>query len=138
MDAFQLGPLIIKYTWIFVLGAGIITYFMLKRIFKQEEGFRESFLDSLINSIVIGVIGYKASILLFRPELWTSNPLGALYLSGSWREYATGFLLGGLYLLWMHKKHSWEAILLGRAFVYGIVTFITAYWLLRTLFFLFF
>jgi prolipoprotein diacylglyceryltransferase len=138
MDAFQLGPLIIKYSWIFVLGAGMFTYVMLKMEFKQEEGFRESFLDALINSIVIAVIGYKVSILLFRPELWTSNPLGALYLSGSWREYGAGILAGGLYFLWKHKKHSWEATLLGRAFVYCIVTFITVYWLFRTLFFLIF
>jgi hypothetical protein len=138
MDAFQLGPLIIKYTWIFILGAGIITYFIIKTMFKEEEGFRESFLDVLINAIVIAVVGYKASILLFRPELWTSSPLGALYLSGSWREYAAGLLLGGLYLLWKHKKHSWQAALVGKAFVYGIITFITGYWLFRTLFFLFF
>jgi prolipoprotein diacylglyceryltransferase len=138
MDAFQLGPLIIKYTWIFVCGAGILTYFVIKMMFKEEQDFREAFLDALINAIVITVLGYKASILVFRPELWTSNPLAALYLSGSWREYGIGLLLGGLYLLWKHKKSSWKGALTGKAFVYGIVTFITGYWLFRTLFFLFF
>jgi hypothetical protein len=136
LNAFQVGPFIIKYTWIFAILALVITYFLLKKTLKEDEQFLGDFLDATVNALFIGVISYKVSILLYRPELLTSNPFGALYLSGGVKEWLTAISLAFLYLGWKHKKNKWPGRLTGMGFVYGIVTFITSFWLMRTLFLL--
>lgn len=137
LNAFQIGPFIIKYTWIFALLALVITYFLLKKTLKEDEKFLGEFLDALVNSLFIGVISYKISILLYRPELLTTNPLSALYLSGGVKEWLTAISLAFLYLGWKYKKNKWPGRLTGMGIVYGIVTLITCFWLVRTLFLLF-
>jgi hypothetical protein len=136
LNALQLGPFIIKYSWIFAILALVITYFLLKKLLTAHDDFLGEFLDALVNSLFIGVISFKASILLYRPELLTTNPLGALYLSGGLKEWLTAILLAFLYLGWKSKKRKWPGPLTAMGIVYGIVTFITAFWLLRTLFLL--
>ncbi|WP_404333014.1 hypothetical protein [Mesobacillus maritimus] len=136
MNAFQLGPFIIKHTWLYAILALVITYFLLKKLLNENQDFLGEFLDALVNSLFIGVLSFKASILLYRPELLTTNPLGALYLSGGLKEWLTAISLALLYMYWKAKKNKWPARLTMRGIVYGIVTFITAFWLLRTLFLL--
>jgi hypothetical protein len=136
VNAFQVGPFIIKYTWIFAIFALVITYFLLKKIMKENDDFLGEFLDALVNSLFIGVVSFKASVLLYRPELLTTNPLGALYLSGGVKEWLTAISLAFLYLGWKSKKRKWPARLTAMGIVYGIVTFITAFWLVHTLFLL--
>ncbi|SEM17088.1 hypothetical protein SAMN05192533_101288 [Mesobacillus persicus] len=138
MNAIQAGPFIIKYTWLFAITAIVVTYFLLKKLLKEDQEFRDQFLDALINTLLIGMVTYKLSILAYRPELLTTNPLAALYLSGGFKEWLTGIIAGGLYLGWQGRKQSWSPHSTGKAIVYGIVTFITTYWLTRTLFFLLF
>jgi hypothetical protein len=137
MGAFKLGPFIIQYTWVLMILSGLITYFVLKKMLKEDQTFLEKFTDALINALLIGVIAYKGSVLLFRPELWVRNPLGALSLSGSWRELLAALLLSGAYLIWKYKKQNWPADLSRNALIYGFTTYILSYWLIRTLFFLF-
>lgn len=138
MNAFQVGPFIIKYAWIFAVISLIITYILLKKTLNENEAFQAKFLDALINSLLIGVLTYKASFLLYRPELLSSNPMAALYLSGGIKEWLSAILLSSLYLAWKYKREQWPTRLTSLGIVYGIVTFITAFWLVRTLFFLVF
>lgn len=84
------------------------------------------------------MVTYKLSILAYRPELLTTNPLAALYLSGGIKEWLTSIIAGGFYLGWKSRKQRWSPHLTGKAIIYGIVTFITTFWLTRTLFFLVF
>lgn len=136
LNAFQQGPFIIKYTWIYALIAFLITYYLLKMLLRKNEDFLQEFLDALVSSLLIGVLSFKGSILLYRPELLKTNPLGALYLSGGGKEWLTAIFLACLYLVWKTKKSQWPNKLIGTGIAYGIVTFITSYWLVRTLFFL--
>jgi uncharacterized membrane-anchored protein len=136
MDALKLGPFIIKFNLIFALVAGIAVYFMLKRITAKDEAFQKQFFDVLTNSVLLWVIFYKGSILLFRPELLKVNPLGALSLNGGIKEWFVGLAAGGLYFFIQCKKKKWMPVNAGKAIVYAIITYITAYWLFRTLFFL--
>jgi hypothetical protein len=137
LNAFQLGPFIIKYNWIFAIISLVITYFLLKKGLKENEDYLGEFLDALVNALFIGVLSFKGSVLLYRPELLKTNPLGALYLSGGGKEWLTATLLAFLYLVWKTKKSQWPIKLVGTGIVYGLVTFITSFWLVRTLFLLF-
>jgi len=138
LDAFQVGPFIIKYTWIFAVFSLMITYILLKKKLKEDRDFQAKFLDSLVNSLLIGVLTFKVSFLLYRPELLTSNPMAALYLTGGKKEWVTAILVSSLYIAWKYKREQWSTRLTSLGIVYGIVTFITAFWLVRTLFFLVF
>jgi hypothetical protein len=136
LNAVQLGPFIIKYTWIYGFIALIITYYLLKKLLGENEDFLQEFLDALVNSLFIGVLSFKGSILLYRPELLKTNPLGAFYLSGGGKEWLTATFLACLYLVWKTKKSQWPNKLIGTGIIYGLVTFVTIFWLVRTLFFL--
>ncbi|CAM3719918.1 hypothetical protein [Mesobacillus zeae] len=138
MEAFKLGPFIIKISWIFSLGAGTAAYWTIRKFLKEDIRFRDEFLDSLLNALLMGIVIYKLAILVYQPNLLFTNPVGALYLSGGWKEWTTALLLSSLYLLWQKKRKKWPGNLFIQAGIYGIATFLTSFWLFRTLYFLFF
>ncbi|WP_121612975.1 hypothetical protein [Mesobacillus foraminis] len=136
MGALKLGPLIIKYDVLFALGAGIAVYAILKRVTAKDQVFQKQFFDVLINSVLLFIIFYKGSILVFHPDLLQVHLLGALSLHGGIKEGLAGLAAGGMYFFYQYKKKKWLQENAGRAILYAAVTYITAYWFLQTLFFL--
>lgn len=133
MDALKLGPFILKPSMLFALGAGFVVFIVIKRI---KASFQKQLLDALLNCVLIFLIFYKGSILIFHPEFLTVNPFGALSLNGGVKEWSAGMGAAGIFLFYQYKKQKWEAAEFIKAIIYAAVTFITAFWLFRTLFFL--
>lgn len=137
MEAFQIGALTIKYVWLFYLISGVIAFYVIKNKTKNHPVFQSRFLDSGTNALLIGFIVYKLSIGLFRPDLLMNNPAAIFFLPGGLKEFVTGLLTAGFYMGYSWQKHHWPAKLAASSIVYGIVTFILAFWAIRTIFHLF-
>lgn len=126
----------IKYEWIILLAAGIISYLVIKKQLKHEGEFQKSFLDALINSAFLYFIVYKFSIILIRPSIIIENPLGILYFTGGLKGYIIAGIACVLYLGWTYKNRNWPFRKVVHALGYSIVTFLLAFLAIRTLFIL--
>ncbi|MBM4763440.1 hypothetical protein [Bacillus sp. B15-48] len=138
MGAFQAGPFIIKFTSLFAIIAVLVTFFLLSKLLKKNHENYNKYIDVLINAVLVAVVVYKGSIVLLRPELWSGNLLAALTLTGSWREMMIGFGTASIYFAWKVKNEGFSLSLVRNGIVYGGIIYIISYWVLRTLFFLFF
>lgn len=136
MGILELGPLTIKYEWLILFLAGIMTFILL-RILLRQQPFKQQFIDALLNGVVIWFLIYKFSILLFRPSLLFENPLGILYFHGGMKGSFLGAFIAFLYLIWRKRKSQWGLREFIHGFTYSIVGFGLSYWLIRTCFLLF-
>lgn len=138
MDIVQVGPLTIKVIWIIYLLAGAVAYFVIFRAFKDNQLFQQQFLDSIINAVIICFLTFKFSFVLFNFQAAIKNPISILYFSGGLGGIILGFILAAVYIFFKYRKYKWEAKSVLTASVYGIVTFLVSFWMMRTLFLLFF
>ena len=137
MEAIQIGPFIIKYSWMFVLIGWLAAYGVTKRMAAGSNTFKSEFLDAMMTAAVISILVAKAAILLFRPAL-IGNFISALYLSTGLAEQSAGIASASIYLYWKFKRKQWNTDIFSKITFVFIATFLTISWLARTLFFLFF
>jgi hypothetical protein len=121
-----------KYEWMIILLAGIITYFLLKKLLNNKP-FQKEFLDAIFNVVIIGFLVYKFSFILFRPSAFWENPVSILYFTGGSKGFILALVIGFLYMAWMIKKRTWSLIEFTEGTVYSILTFAVSFWLVRTL-----
>ncbi|UII54123.1 hypothetical protein LS684_10425 [Cytobacillus spongiae] len=138
MGVFQLGPLSVKYEWILMFLAGWIAYIVMKKVTEKDSSFQNEWVEAFMNSLFIYLLTYKFSIVIFRPDLIIDHPVALLYFTGGTRGSILGMIVIILYLIWKIKKHQWNKAQVVSVIVYGFVTFALSFWLLRTLFYLFF
>ena len=138
MGAFLLGPFMIKHIYIIILIAAIASYFTMYWTTKKDKKFQQLFLNTMINTVFIWFLTYKFSSIFFQPDLILNNPLSILYFTGGTKGSILGLILALIYLFWTMKKRGSAFITWFSSFVYGIVTFFISFWLVRTLFLIFF
>ncbi|KAF0817415.1 hypothetical protein KIS4809_3679 [Bacillus sp. ZZV12-4809] len=138
MGAFLAGPLIVKYEWVLILLSCIIAFFTIAIVFRDNAEFKKIFQNVLFNSILISFFTYKFSLILFQTESIITSPLSILYLSGGSKGATLGFLFSLIYWVREFKKYNYPLRNWLDGIVYGSVTFMLSYWLLRTLLFLLF
>lgn len=136
MGTLHIGPLLIKYEWIiFLLSIGVV-YFILRQWTKADRNFQQTFIDAIFNTAFIGFLTYKFSTIVLKPQLLFTNPISILYATGGKKGAILGMLVASSYLVWKKKRENWQATVVGMGVFYTIASFVTAFWLLRTLFYL--
>ena len=138
MGAFLLGPFMIKHVYIIILIAAIASYFAMKWTTRKDKSFQQLFLNTIVNIVFIWFLTYKFSTIIFQPNLLLNNPLSIIYFTGGSKGSIIGIILALIYLFWTVKKKGFSIITWFSSFVYGIVTFFISFWLVRTLFLIFF
>lgn len=138
LGAFLLGPLLIKYDWVLILLAGILSYFVVGKVLNKEEDFKKDFINDMINAVLIGFFTYKFSSVLFQTENIINNPMEILYFSGGTKGLVLGLILALAYIAWRIRKSRYRVQSWLSGIVYGTVTFLLSFWLFRTLFILLF
>lgn len=138
LGAFLLGPLLIKYDWVLILLAGILSYFVVGKALNKEEDFKKDFINDMINAVLIGFFTYKFSSVLFQTENIINNPMEILYFSGGTKGLVLGLILALAYIAWRIRKSRYRVQSWLSGIVYGTVTFLLSFWLFRTLFILLF
>lgn len=138
LGAFLIGPLLVKYEWVLVLLSGIVAYFTIANVLRDQEEYKKIFLNVMLNSMLIGFFTYKFSSILFQTENILSSPIGILYFSGGRKGAILGTLLALIYIVMEIKKYKYPLKKWMYGIVYGSVTFMLSYWLFRTLLILLF
>ncbi|MBY0120525.1 hypothetical protein [Bacillus sp. S/N-304-OC-R1] len=136
MGAIMLGPFMIKYEWILYLISGLSAYLMIRFHSKEDLPFQEIFLNSMLNSFLIGFIVYKFSSIIIRPTILIDNPSSIIFTTGGTKGKLLGVIIALLYFFNKYRNGIWPLKNWLILMVYGIVTFFVAFWMFRTLFFL--
>ncbi len=108
MEALQLGPLLIKISWILLFVSGslaiAVMYFRLR---KPDHGHKK-IVDSFLNAAILAIFVWKFSIVLFEPSMLISNPSGLLYFNGGQQGMWLAALVAFLYVFYRARKTKTE------------------------------
>ncbi|MFT4412854.1 peroxiredoxin family protein [Fredinandcohnia humi] len=106
MPVIQIGNLAIMMKWI-LLGVAVIIGLMAARYWlartQKREHFKEVY-ELLSNSIFLGVLIWKFSLIVFEPKLVLKSPMSLLYFTGGKYGILLGIGVIALYVLYQSKK----------------------------------
>ncbi|WP_096154530.1 MULTISPECIES: hypothetical protein [Bacillus] len=82
MDSIHIGPIVIQKYMIVLLFAILVAYLYITiMLFKQKEVLKKVE-DHLVSTLLLWILVFKFSIILFRPSIIWTNPLGLIYFTG--------------------------------------------------------
>lgn len=113
----QLGPFVLRIQWLVIILSMLVGYivirYRLKRIAGLGDLVKDRILETIEKSILIAILTWKFSLLLFDPIRVVTNPSSLLYYSGGERGIGLAIVVVLLYYYYHSRK---ERISLG---VYG-------------------
>lgn len=132
MDTWVWGPFVIQKSMLFVIAA-VAVGLGIGRLRLKGTAMGAAFSSIGLNAIVIWVISWKLSVLLFEPRSVLTNPMSLLYYNGGNRGIWVAVLLSCLYLWYAVRKERMDKVLyidsllvslIGGYAVYGAIIFI--------------
>ncbi|MBE4908609.1 hypothetical protein IMZ08_11125 [Bacillus luteolus] len=131
-DSITIGPFLIKNLWIVLFIAGLVSYIVMEIRIRKFPDLQPLLLNEIGNGLVICLLLYKFSIVLFRPSILFTNPQGILFFTGGIKGLVLGLLIGILYLGWQIKKNKFKVKNVFDVLGFGMLTSLTTYYLLVT------
>lgn len=102
MDYVSFGSITVPTKWLLLTAALLLSYFILK--FHKNPPYLPIIFDAISNSLLIGLVVLKLSLLLIEPRLVISHPLSLLYFTGGEFGYWLGVAVAILAFFWETKK----------------------------------
>ncbi|QOR68673.1 hypothetical protein IM538_11445 [Cytobacillus suaedae] len=131
-ESITIGPFLIKNVWIVIFIAGLISYIVMEIRIRKFPELQPSLLNEMGNGLVICLLIYKFSIVLFRPSILFTNPQGILFFTGGTKGLVLGLLICFLYLGWQIKKRKLKVKNVIDVLGFGLLTSLVTYYLLVT------
>ncbi|MGM7703576.1 peroxiredoxin family protein [Pseudalkalibacillus sp. Hm43] len=107
MSYIQIGSMIIRTEWI-LLAVTIIVGFVVAKIQLHNHAERKKYVDTIFNAVLIGLLVWKGSIILFQPFMVIDHPMSLLYFTGGVKGVWLGLISGAAYLIYKMKKDQMD------------------------------
>lgn len=127
-DYFLLGPLVIKFEWITLAISFLGSFLIVKIMTKDDRNFQKQVIDILFNAILMIIIIFKFSIVLFRPSLLSNNLLGIVYFTGGTKGLLLGSITAIIYILVKSKKQKLWTLQFLQVIMVAIISTVIFYW----------
>lgn len=131
-DSITIGPFLIKNLWIVLFVAGLFSYIVMELRIRKFPELQTSLLNEVGNGLVICLLIYKFSIVLFRPSIFLTNPKGILFFTGGTKGLVLGLLVGMVYLGWQVRKKGFKIWNVIDVLGLGMIALLLTYYLLVT------
>lgn len=131
-DSITIGPFLIKNLWIVLFIAGLLSYIVMEIRVRKYPELQTSLLNEVGNGLVICLLIYKFSLVLFRPSILFTNPIGILFFTGGTRGLLLGGASGFLYLVWNVRKKGFKVRNVMDVLTFGMITMLVTYYLMVT------
>lgn len=106
-EVMKWGPFLIKFHLVSILISGLLGYFLLKYHLKQmTEVQRGRILDTIGNSIFLGFVVWKLSLIFLNPISVINHPIHLLYFSGGYRGWMIALIFVFAYVIYQSKKQN--------------------------------
>jgi hypothetical protein len=127
----SLGPIHIPIQWVILFIGVFVSYGWVKFFYREIPHNSPDVPTIFLYSILIWITIYKTSIVILKPHLIWTNPLGLLYFTGGDRGFvlATIATIGYIGFQILKKKEAWipSILLLGSGFtIWGCTYFLGA------------
>lgn len=106
MDAFQLGPLVIKKSYLVLLFSCLLAYLYIAISLRKKPEVVKTVENHLTSGLLIWILIFKFSIIIFRPSIIWTNPYGLLFFTGGTRGFYLAVVVTMVFLFWkLHQSN---------------------------------
>jgi hypothetical protein len=125
-ETIQLGPILIKVSWLVILFSLLCAYAVIVIYLRKDERLLDQLSSILGHAFFLYVLIFKFSFLLFRPSILLHNWKGLLFFTGGTKGAMLGLAISLLYIIvQLYKRRLFvRKVLL--ALFYGGMTALTA------------
>lgn len=81
-EVLQVGPFLLKIQWLIISLSAFVGYFVIKKRLQRAGYPDQPIIETIENSLIIVLVVWKFSLILFEPVKVVNNPLALLYFSG--------------------------------------------------------
>lgn len=103
METVVLGPFVLNFHLFILFVSAVTGLFILKYCWKKS-GAEQQYSEKFTTALILGIIVWKVSLILFDPIGVIQNPLSLLYFSGGNRGIVLGLAAASAYLMYKMKK----------------------------------
>ena len=82
MESIHIGPIVIQKYMIVLLFAILVAYLYIAVLLYKQKELLKKVEDHLVSTLLIWILVFKFSIILFRPSIIWTNPIGLIYFTG--------------------------------------------------------
>ena len=82
MESIHIGPLVIQKYMIVLLFAILVAYLYIAVVLYKQKEILKKVEDHLVSTLLLWILLFKFSIILFRPSIIWTNPIGLIYFTG--------------------------------------------------------
>ena len=126
-EILNVGPFMIKLSWLLLAISGIAGYWAMKFKWKKTQYVHQPILDLLFNGLMIIFFTWKLSSVLFTPSLLWKQPLSLLFSSGSLNGLLLGLLFAIIYMELKLRSYKFPRWILLDLLPYGICIMILVF-----------
>jgi len=127
----QVGPFVLRLQWMVSILSVFVGYlvvrYRLKRVTDLEDRAKERIIETIEKSIVIALMTWKFSLLLFDPVRVATNPLSILYYSGGELGIGLAIIVLLIYFYYHSKKGHISVGVYGDLIAVGFLAGLGAY-----------
>ncbi|WP_342515723.1 hypothetical protein [Sutcliffiella sp. FSL R7-0096] len=105
MEAIQLGPLVLKKSYIVLLFSCLLAYLYISMYLRNKPDMLKTVENHLISGMLFWIVVFKFSIIIFRPSIIWTNPYGLLFFTGGTNGVYLATVGTILFLYWkLHRS----------------------------------
>lgn len=120
MEVLKLGPFIVREDLLFYAFCAVVGYVAVQWRMRRLPGEHQKAVgDALIQALLLGMICWKLSVVLFYPVLTWNNWSSLLFLTGGSRGVLLGIFIGALYLVYKARKQGIRLSAYGDGILFG-------------------
>ena len=129
-ETLQVGPFILKMQWLVIILSAFVGYSVMRYRLKTAGYPDKRMIETIENSLIIALMVWKLSLILFNPVSVITNPLALLYFSGGEHGIWLAAVVVVLYYYYRSKKDQVLVWVYGDLLAVGFLAAIVVYHLI--------
>jgi uncharacterized membrane-anchored protein len=126
-DAMVWGPFIIKKIWIVIAFSGLAAFTVMKYRLKGRSDPSKRIIDDIVNVLILAILIWKFSLIIFNPLIVVQNPYAILYFTGGERGAWLSVVGVLCFLYFRSKKRNFSIWIYADTVVVGFLSFYSIY-----------
>jgi len=129
-EVLQVGPFLLKILWLIICLSAFVGYFVIKHRLQRAGYPDRRIIETIVNSLIIALVVWKFSLILFEPVTVVTNPLALLYFSGGEHGIWLAVVVASTYIYFRAQKEHVSIWVYGDLLTAGFLAASAVYYLI--------
>ena len=129
-EVLQVGHFLLKTHWLIICLSAFVGHFVIKHRLHRAGYLDQQIIETIENSLIIALVVWKFSLILFKPVTVVTNPLALLYFSGGEHGIWLAVAVASSYVYFRVQKEHVSIWVYGDLLTAGFLAATAVYYLI--------